>query len=434
MNNIKLKWRIFIFFIGFCGTLLLMLWLFQTIFLNDMYKLVRKSEMNQAIEYVEKNSTSPDLQSILAKIAEEKEIFVMPTADFMIPKSDFKMQGQQKHNMMRNQEAITEQKDVILRDGSIMSLSFYAIITPVMATTRTLQMQLYFITAVMILLSSILAVILASRISKPIEKLNTSAKILATGKYDTKFSATGFLEIKELANTLNIAASELAKSEHLRRELLANVSHDLRTPLALIYSYAEVMQDFPMEITHEQTQTIMNEVNRLSILVSDILDLSKLEVGIGVVAKKSYNITKRMQEAVVNLQALVKKDGYTIKLSAKEEVVIAADEVQLTQAIYNLLINAINHTGADKVVILTQSVIGDFLKIEVSDSGEGIAADELPYIWDRYYKGAATHARATIGTGIGLSIVKKIIENHGGTYGVNSDKNGSTFWFLLAIV
>src|SRR5699024_3612260 len=122
------------------------------------------------------------------------------------------------------------------------------------------------------------------------EKLNNGAKLLASGDYNIHFTGTSYREIHELSDTLNYTASELSKVEDLRRELMANISHDLRTPLALIYSYAEMMHDFPKEVTQEHTEVIMEETTRLSNLVSDIFDVSQLETGTTELNKKIYNI------------------------------------------------------------------------------------------------------------------------------------------------
>jgi len=129
---------------------------------------------------------------------------------------------------------------------------------------------------------------------------------------------------------------------------------------------------------------------------------------------------------------LVKKDGYTINFESEDDVFVVADEVKITQAFYNLLLNAITHGGSDKNVTVRQSVSGDFVKVEVEDSGEGITGEDLPHIWDRYYKVDKKHKRGITGTGLGLSIVKKIVDIHEGSCGVESEPGkGSIFWIML---
>ena len=131
--------------------------------------------------------------------------------------------------------------------------------------------------------------------------------------------------------------------------------------------------------------------------------------------------------------ALTEKEGYHITFDYEEEVEIEGDELKISQVIYNLINNAINYTGEDKTVAVCQKIVDNKVRMEVTDTGEGIAEENIPYIWDRYYKVDKLHKRAAIGTGLGLSIVRNILEAHGATYGVESELHkGSTFWFELA--
>lgn len=415
--------------LGFSALLLMILWLFQTVFLYDMYKYIRTREIQSAVFYVQKNINSQDLFSVFDELLREKEIIVTPTKEFIPPVKpipDIKRRPRQ--------ETITQTKDFVLQDGQTLSLTFHAIITPVDATVTTLQMQLYIITGIMILLSILLAILIAKRISKPIEEINRSAKALAYGNYDTAFTGKGFLEIKELSDTLNTAAAELSKVDNLRRELMANVSHDLRTPLSLIYSYAEMMHDFPDETKPEQIQIIMDETKRLTTIVNDILDISKLEGGIQELNCSEFNLTEAIRQIIRRTSELLKREDYNISFDYDREQTIFADEVKIMQAFYNLLINAINYSGEKRSVIVRQIVCNGFVKIEIIDSGDGIAVEDLPYIWDRYYKIDKNHKRAVAGTGLGLSIVKRVFELHNMQYGVSSKiGKGSIFWFQVEL-
>lgn len=413
--------------LGFSALLLIILWLFQTVFLYDMYKYSRKIEIQKAISYVRENINSQDLLSIFDELQREKEILVMPANQFTPPANPAPA-GRRR----RREETITQTEDFLLNDGRILSLTFHAIITPVDATVSTLQMQLYIITSIMIVLSVLLAILISKRISRPIEEINRSAKTLARGNYNTAFNGKGFLEIKELSDTLNTAAHELSKVDNLRRELMANVSHDLRTPLSLIYSYAEMMHDFPDEITPEQTQVIMDETKRLSLLVNDILDLSKLEGSVDTVNRTEFNLTAAIRQTTQRLAELLKHENYIISFDYDRELMVYADEVKILQAFYNLLTNAINYCGEERRVMVKQVEDNGCVEIEVIDYGDGISDEDLPYIWDRYYKVDKNHKRAVVGTGLGLSIVKRIFELHNIEYGVKSEKGkGSVFWFRL---
>lgn len=431
LKPIRLKWKVFGYLLVFCVLLLGILWLFETVLLYDMYKFIRKKEMNSAILQVEKNIDSDSLQEIFDILNQEKEIMVNE-ANEMKPAAKVRPEGFKKPR----QESLTRTKDFVKADGTVMTLTFHAIITPVDATVATLRIQLTVITAIMMILAVLLAFLIARHVSKPIEEINKSAKELAKGKYDTEFSATGFLEIEELSGTLNLTAGELSKVEGFRRELLTNIAHDLRTPLSLIYSYAEMMQDFPDEIMPEQTQVIMDEVSRLSSLVNDVFEISRLETGEQTQNLERYCLTDQLKEIIGRVEELVRRDGYLFYFNSDAEsesgVWINADQVKIAQVFYNLLLNAINYAGDGKSITVRQSTEGNYVKVEVIDQGTGITKEYLPYIWNRYYKVDKNHKRAVTGTGLGLSIVKKIIEAHHGTYGVESEPgSGSDFWFRI---
>ncbi|MCL2079152.1 MAG: HAMP domain-containing histidine kinase [Oscillospiraceae bacterium] len=432
LNKLRLKWKIFAFLLGFCVLLLMILWLFQTVFLDGMYRFIRTRELSQAIKTVEREIDSPDLQSVLFRLQSERDILVMPTPDFVPPLRPQPEMWERRGNV--SPMTITESKEFELRDGQTISLTFHAMITPVSATVSTLRMQIYLITGVMIILAVLLAIVIARRVSKPIEEINRSALTLAKGNYNGRFNGRGFAEIVELSETLNTTAVELGKVEKLRRELLANVSHDLRTPLALLYSYAEMMNDFPGEITSEQTKVIMDETQRLTTLVNDVLDISKLENDMEMLIRSRFNLTQNILETVERMGALLKSDGFILTFSYAGDIYVDADKQKIDRAFYNLLINAVNYSGENHNISVTQTVCDKRVRISITDYGDGIAEEDLPFIWDRYFKSGKKHKRAVIGTGLGLSIVKKIIELHGGSYRVISQiGKGSTFEFELDI-
>ena len=218
----------------------------------------------------------------------------------------------------------------------------------------------------------------------------------------------------------------------MQKELIANVSHDLRTPLTLISGYSEVMRDIPGEMTAENMQIIIDETARLNSLVSDLLDVSRFMQGGGKLEISTFSLTETVREAMGRYARLIERDGYVIDFESDGEVLVRADKGRILQVIYNLVNNAVNYTGEDKRVVIRQTVKYGRCMIEVIDSGDGIPEDELPMIWDRYYKQASFHKRAVLGTGLGLSIVKNILVSHKARFGVRSRAGeGSTFWFEL---
>jgi signal transduction histidine kinase len=204
----------------------------------------------------------------------------------------------------------------------------------------------------------------------------------------------------------------------------------------MIIGYSEVMRDLPGENTPENVQVIIDETQRLAQVVNDLLDLSKLQAGSRMPTLEIFNLTELIESTLLRYEKLTQRDGYRIEYSADVSVDIRADRTMLLQVIYNLINNAINYAGEDKLVRVTQRLTEDGSRVRVSvmDNGVGIAPDQIPLIWDRYYKIDKVHRRAMIGTGLGLSIVKQILEAHRTTYGVESKLGaGSVFWFDMRV-
>ena len=455
----------------FCLMLLIILWSFQIIFLDTFYKQIKIHNIKSNLNIITNNFPSENFEELAKEIAEKNDL------NIEVIRSDGEILFSTLNNSTRNKiflfnEALENNGDLVkfyrkdknndiisertIDDKRIMPLPpqmenissgkivednnknkylllISGFIAPVDSTVTTIRIQLYFITVLMIIFSMILAGFISKKISSPIESVSKSAKELASGNYNINCNENVFKEMSELSDTMNFAASELSKVEKLRKELIANISHDLRTPLTLIKGYAEAMKDLPGEKTTENLQIIIDESQRLNTLVSDILDLSKYQSGSDQLDAKEFNLTKSLNEIISRVQTLVKNENYEIIFNNENDIFIKGDQAKIQQAFYNLLINAINYTGNDRKVYVNQIINNNYIKIEVADTGDGIDEKDLPYIWDRYYKGSKSHARGKIGTGIGLSIVKSIIELHGGTYGVYPQENpkGSVFWFEI---
>ncbi len=305
-------------------------------------------------------------------------------------------------------------------------------LVPLNATVQTLQRQFGWIMCLLIMGALIIALAISRVICLPLEKMSRSARKLAKGDYDEKFVGGGYREAEELAETLNFASGELAKIDNLQKELVANISHDLRTPLTMIKGYSEVMRDIPGENNPENVQVIIDETERLTELVNDMLDLSKIRAGTRKMERETFDLTETVKEVMQRYEKLTERDNYTVTFESGENVYVTADRTMILQVIYNLINNALNYTGEDRRVSIVQSVWDNRVRISVMDTGEGIAKEDIPYIWDRYYKVDKVHKRARVGTGLGLSIVKGILESHGAAYGVESQVGeGSNFWFEL---
>lgn len=303
-------------------------------------------------------------------------------------------------------------------------------IMPLASTSRTLTYQLIYITVLLLLVAALISVLVSERLTKPFKKMSQQAGRLALGDYNVSFDDRSFKESEQLGETLNYAAMELSKLDSMQKELIANISHDLRTPLTLISGYSEVMRDIPGEMTADNMQIIIDETARLSSLVSDLLELSRLSEGHPRIRPEVFSITEAVRETVSRYSHLIQNDGYTIDFICDRDATVSADKTRVLQVIYNLINNAVNYTGEDKHITVSQTVENGSVRISVTDTGDGIPPEQLPMIWERYYKVPDYHKRGKVGSGLGLSIVKNILMMHNAHFGVSSEVGkGSTFWF-----
>lgn len=298
-----------------------------------------------------------------------------------------------------------------------------------------LRIELIYISVLIVAFSMVITFAISKKISHSIEMISTTAKELTKGNYDVEFKSEDYKEIAELTHALNKAAREMSRADKMQKELMANVSHDLRTPLTMIIGYAEVMRDIPGENTPENVQVIIDETTRLTFLVNDLLDISKVNAGAAELKTKIYDLTESIKSIVERNSKLVEPYGYSLVFDYKSHVLVDADEFKMYQVIYNIISNAINYSGHEKYIYIRQKILNGMVRIEVEDTGPGIPEDELEYVWERYYKADRNHKRAVVGTGLGLSIARNILDMHNAEYGVESAMGkGSTFWFQIKIL
>ena len=308
-------------------------------------------------------------------------------------------------------------------------------LAPVGSTVVIIKRQLMIITVVLVLFAFIISLFLSRRIARPIVNITKSAEKLAGGDFKTKFDGRGYLEAKKLADTLTYAEKELSKVGMMQRDLIANVSHDLRTPLTMLKAYAEMIRDLSgdnPEKRNKHLEVIINETDRLALLVNDILDLSKLESGRLKLNPTEFEIRGKLSEIIDRFKGISEKMGYKINYTPDEAMIVRCDAVKIEQVIYNLINNAVNYTGEDKQVFVRQLNTPDGVVIEVEDTGDGIEEEKIKLIFDKYYR-SENHKREVVGTGLGLSIVKAVLKLHNYDYGVRSTLGkGSTFWFRIS--
>lgn len=307
-------------------------------------------------------------------------------------------------------------------------------LVPVSSTVDILKRQLFSITLMLILLAFVISYIVSKRLSDPIVRITKDAEQLAHGRYDIKFKGGGYSEAERLANTLTYASREINRVDTMQRDLIANASHDLRTPLTMLKAYAEMIRDLsgdnPVK-RQEHLGVIIEETDRLTMLVNDILDLSKLENGTMTLDRTVFDMEHRLYEIVERYRGLSDVSGYRFVLETDGEAEVWCDAGKIERVICNLINNAMNYSGESKDIFITQTHTLEGIRISVRDTGQGMDQETLSHIFDKYYR-SENYKREIRGTGLGLSIVKAILRLHDYAFGVESTVGvGSDFWFII---
>ena len=468
----SLKWEIGKYLIIFCILTASIVFLFQIVLLQPMYeankiksietvgsfveKFIEDERLDEFVDYMQsqsdtcimvyQSSSSGGMQGsignrgcMISSITNsERAKFVTKAigsknhsylARVTNNSSDFGVDGDQGDNF----DTIVYTKIVNAADySSIIMVS--GNITPLNATTETLASQMRYIALFMIVAVAILTLLMYRHIAKPIIGITSNAKQLPQGKYTVDPKTNRYKEAADLNNTLVQAANDIQKADKAKRDLISNVSHDLRTPLTMIGGYGEMMIDLPEEKTDENIQVIVDETKRLNALVNDLLDMSRLQDGRIVLHKEVFDISALLKTQLQKYDVYRMQEGYTIESELLDTIYVNADKKRIEQVINNFLNNAVNYGGEAKHIIVREIKKENTVRIEVQDFGEGIDSKDLDNIWDRYYKVDKEHVRVANGSGIGLNIVKQLLELHGVPYGVKSSKGkGSTFYFEMPI-
>jgi signal transduction histidine kinase len=282
----------------------------------------------------------------------------------------------------------------------------------------------------------ILTFLLSRRILSPVRALTKAARKFGKGDFSQRVGYDGKGEMGELSRSFNSMAENLEKNEQLRRNMVADVAHELRTPISNLRGYLEAISDGVLSPNEVTIRSLNEEAVSLTRLVSDLQELSLSDAGKMKMDIQPEDITHIIKDTAKAFQPKADAKGLLVLADPGNELpLVDIDAQRVRQVLNNLLNNAIAHTGKDGSVSITARPDGEKLYISVADTGEGIPAQDLPMIFERFYRVDKSRTRATGGTGLGLTIAKRIVEAHGGTITAASEQGkGSTFTFSLPVI
>ena len=457
-NDIKntkpnsLKINIWLFLAGFSIFILCFLWFFQIIFLNSYYKAYKTNELDKAAselrqsinlnqQKIETIARKRDIcieiygNNLYAATSSNKGCMEFGNKNFKVKRNFINSGLLEQHYNLINSQYQNETLIYALKLDTDLYAFINASLEPLDSTITILSNQFIITTIIVLILSLIIGYLISKKLSKPITKISNEAKKLADGNFSANFKTDiDIYEINELADSLNYTKNELSKTESLKRDLMANVSHDLKTPLTMIKAYAEMVRDLTYnnkEKREENLNTIIEETDRLTLLVNDILDLSNAESGNATLKIENIDLIVLINQVIQRFKILEVQENYQFIFTHPKNTIIKADYKRIYQVIYNLINNAINYTGEEKKIYINIKENKNNYLVEIKDTGKGIKKEDLKHIWDKYYHSDKKHKRNNYGTGLGLSIVKNILQMHKYKYGVKSSNKGSTFYFEI---
>jgi len=462
MKNIALK--LWLGMMALVSVMLILLWLFQIVFLGKFYTQIRISDIKKeglAIVKELNEGNNIEFEKRTDEFTHNNNAYVELIdldSNILYESNTSNMQGQKKtkiRNQVYNQalkgeiESATMSHPRFGTQSMLIGLPVYIlgelegaflIEFPLVAVENTvdiLKRQLFYMIAILLFASLILSFILSKSFTKPILDIIKVSEEMAKGNLNSRVEVSSQDEIGKLAKTINNMGLGLTKTDQLRKDLIANVSHELRTPLSLIKGYAETIRDISGDHPKKREkhiQIMIEESDRLSRIVDDILNLSQLQAGYIQINKSPFMLNELLEYVIGKYEIEKGKKEVTICLEKEEDVLVEADEEKIEQVLYNFINNALNHSNPGGIITISALSKEDVVRVQIINTGKGIPEDEIKYIWDRFYKIDKSGQRNIAGTGIGLAIVKSILEAHEFDYGAESQLGtNTTFWFEIKI-
>jgi two-component system OmpR family sensor kinase/two-component system sensor histidine kinase BaeS len=300
---------------------------------------------------------------------------------------------------------------------------------------RSVNLSIFITAATVGVLALILGSLLFRQITSPLRALSQSAEAIAAGDLSRRVAVRSGDEIGRVAHSFNQMAESLAHADAQRRNLIADIAHELRTPLTVVQGNLEALMDGVYDLTPENVAAVHRQTLVLSRLVADLRDVALAEAGQLRLERKPVSLSAMIAQVSESLEAQAREKGVTLRTEARETLPpVEADEQRIAQVLFNLMSNALRHTPRGGTITTSAELRDGRVLVSVRDTGTGIAPEDLPHVFERFYRADRSRARATGGSGLGLTIAKQIVEAHGGQIWAQSWLGaGSTFAFSLPL-
>ncbi len=286
-----------------------------------------------------------------------------------------------------------------------------------------------------IIVGFIVSIFLSKGLTSPLVNITNTANDMRLGKLNSRSQIqTNTSELKELSKSIDYLGETLEKQESLRKKYASDIAHELRTPLTTLKSYLEAVIDGVWEVNDQYLLILMEEVNRLNKLVDDLRFTFEHSETQAIINKTKFNLSQEIENIVSTFKPIYNSKNYSLKLSTEKDIDVLMDKDKLKQILYNLLSNSIRFLRDNGKVTVSLSKEGNLAKIIVEDNGIGIKEEDLPHLFERFYRADISRNKETGGTGLGLSIVKNLVELHGGNISVDSEYGkGTKFTIMLPL-
>jgi signal transduction histidine kinase len=351
--------------------------------------------------------------------------------------------GDSKGDLLGLNYTDSQQSPIELALGNRVLGNFYMIpdpdaeenVAPFLRISASINRSLLVGGSLAIAIALVLTFFLSRRITSPVRVLATAARRLGRGDLSQRVQGQGQGEVAELARAFDTMASNLEHTEQLRRNMIADVAHELRTPLSNIQGYLEAIRDRVMKPSAATIRSLNEEAALLSRLVNELQELSLAEAGELKLAFQAEDVAKLVRQAVSPWQPKMAAKEISLSLDLPDGLPpVKIDWQRVNQVLHNLFENAVAYTPQGGSISVAASELDGWVEVSVADTGEGIPAEDLPNIFERFYRVDKSRARVTGGSGLGLTIARRLIEAHGGRITVESKLGkGSCFSFTLPI-